>query len=410
MKLKLITCLMGFFLLALAPKISVAYSILTHEAVIDSAWDKGIAPLLAKRFPGSTPEQMMKARAFAYGGAIMPDMGYFPFGSRFFTHLVHYTRSGTFVKNLVEEARDLNEYAFALGALAHYNADTHGHPEGVNPSIALVYPDVKEDLDDTITYEECPIAHKRLEFGFDVLQVSRGNYADSNYVHLTGFEVSKPVLERAFERTYGLKLASVFANVDLAIATFRWSVKDLFPLLTDAAWVTKKNDIQKKHPGMTRKQYRYRVNRQQYIKTWDKVPLKVRAFALVMRIIPKFGLARALRFKVPDAEAEKHFKESFASVVSHYTDALNKLTAGGKLVLPDRNFDTGELSRAGEYFLADETYDQLLEKLASDEFKDIDPELEKDILAYYSTLNASSLADLYAKKSGKSVHKGITRR
>lgn len=401
------TRLIALLLLVLAPKISGAYAILTHEAVVDSAWEKGIAPLLAKRFPGSTPEQIMKARAFAYGGAIMPDMGYFPFGSRFFTHLVHYARTGTFVKNLISEARDLNEYAFALGALAHYNADNHGHPEGVNPTVALVYPDAKEEYGDTITYEECPIAHKRLEFGFDVLQVSRGNYADSNYVHLTGFEVSKTVLERAFEKTYGLKLTSVFANVDLAIATFRWSVKDLFPLLTDAAWVTKKNEIQKKHPGMTRKEYRYKVNRQQYIKTWDKVPLKVRAFSLVLRIIPKFGLARALRFKVPDAEAEKRFDESFASVVGHYIEALNSISAGGQLVLPDRNFDTGRLSRAGEYFIADETYDELLKKLAGEEFRDIDPGLEKDILAYYSATKANTIADLYTKKFGKTAQKGL---
>ena len=116
------------------------YSILTHEAIIDAAWNDGIEPLLLKRFPNATPEDLLHAHAYAYGGAIIQDLGYYPFGNRFFSDLAHYVRSGDFVQALIEESRDLNEYAFALGALAHYAADNSGHRLATNLSVAILYP------------------------------------------------------------------------------------------------------------------------------------------------------------------------------------------------------------------------------------------------------------------------------
>ena len=73
-------------------------------------------------------------------GCIIQDMGYYPFGSKFFSDLVHYVRTGDFIVNLIREAQTLNEFAFALGALAHYAADTQGHSVAVNRSVALEYP------------------------------------------------------------------------------------------------------------------------------------------------------------------------------------------------------------------------------------------------------------------------------
>ena len=93
-----------------------------------------IQPLLAKQFPRATREDSCKqARAFAYGGSVIQDLGYYPFGSHFFSNLLHYVRTGDFVEAMIREARDVNEYAFALGALAHYAADNAGHPEGGQP-------------------------------------------------------------------------------------------------------------------------------------------------------------------------------------------------------------------------------------------------------------------------------------
>src|SRR5215475_14329023 len=181
-----------------------AYSVLTHEAIVDSAWKESIQPLLTQRFPRANTQQLRTARAYTYGGCIIQDMGYYPFGSRFFTDLVHYVRSGDFVINLLREAQDLNEYAFALGALAHYAADTEGHLIGINRSVPLVYPKLQQKFGSVVTYADDKTSHLRVEFSFDVLQVSRGNYAPDSYHEFIGFEVSKEVLERAFRDTYGL--------------------------------------------------------------------------------------------------------------------------------------------------------------------------------------------------------------
>jgi hypothetical protein len=396
----MIRFLAALILLISVPKLSEAYSILTHEAVIDNTWDKQLVPLIKQKYPGTTPEQLKKARAYAYGGAIMPDMGYFPFGSRFFTNLVHYTRSGDFVEALISEAQDINEYAFALGALAHYNADNYGHPEGVNVSVGEVYPRMKRKYGDTITYEQDHLSHRRMELGFDVLQVARGNYADSNYVDLIGFEVATPVLERAFEKTYALKLTDVFASLDLAVASFRWSVKDIFPTITRAAWVNKRDEIQKQHPGITRKQYSYKVNKTQYVKTWSKVPWNVRATSMVIKIMPNLVVGRSLRFKVPTPEAEKRFIKSFDDVVINYSKRLQDIREGKKIELVNMDFDTGKPSHAGEYKLADETYQQLMDKLAEKKFEGITPSLERSILDFYAGtygFTAHSIADLYPK-------------
>src|SRR3984893_3345089 len=102
------------------PSKTAAYAVLSHEAIIDSVWDTNIRPLLLKRFPGATGEQIKEAHGYAYAGVIIQDMGYYPHGSFFFSDLTHYVRSGDFVLALLRDAKDLDGYAFALGALAHY--------------------------------------------------------------------------------------------------------------------------------------------------------------------------------------------------------------------------------------------------------------------------------------------------
>jgi hypothetical protein len=130
-----LTFIFGLFLATSLPPDCSGYGVLTHEAVIDAAWKDSIAPLLLQRFPAATPKELLQAHAYVYGGAIIQDMGYYPFGSEFFSELTHYVRSGDFVIALIEESKDLNEYAFALGALAHYAADTSGHPLATNLSL-----------------------------------------------------------------------------------------------------------------------------------------------------------------------------------------------------------------------------------------------------------------------------------
>jgi hypothetical protein len=202
--------------------------VLTHEAIIDSCWPHNLRPLLLQRFPNATEDQLREAHAYAYGGAIIQDIGYYPFGSKFFSDLVHYARSGDFVLALLSDARetqDIDDYAFALGALAHYAADNIGHPVAVNRTVPMVYPQVRAKFGPEITYEHNPAAHLKTEFGFHVIEVARGQYANQAYHDFIGFRVANPLLKRAFEQTYCVPLQSLFSDLDLALGTYRFSVK-----------------------------------------------------------------------------------------------------------------------------------------------------------------------------------------
>jgi len=141
-----------------------AYSVLSHEATIDVTWDKLLEPLLKQRFPRASAEDLARARSFAYGGSVIQDLGYYPFGNKFFSNLVHYVRSGDFVEALLRDARDVDEFAFALGALAHYANDTSGHPEAINVTVPIVYPKLQQKYGDVVTYAQAPREHVIVEF------------------------------------------------------------------------------------------------------------------------------------------------------------------------------------------------------------------------------------------------------
>ena len=388
---------LGF--LAVAPEIS-AYSVLTHEAIVDAAWDESIKPLLRKRFPSSTPDQLKEAHAYAYGGSIIQDMGYYPFGSKLFTDLLHYVRSGDFILNLIRESRDLNEYAFALGALAHYAGDDNGHRIAVNVSVPLLYPKLRAKFGDRVTYADNPATHLKTEFSFDVLQVAQGHYAPDSYHSFIGFEVARPVLERAFQDTYGFPLANLFASEDLAIGTYRFSVSSAIPGLTKAAWATKKDEIARVTPGITRKRFLYNLSHASYRKDWGssyKEPGPgARFLAFLIRILPKIGPLKTLRFRTPTPQAEKLFMASFDATLAEYRRLLAAQEAGHP-DLPNDNFDTGEPVKAGAYRLADNAYAELLDKLRG-RYQNVPPDLRTNILAFYSDLSAPIATKANAKK------------
>jgi hypothetical protein len=370
---------------------SLGYSVLTHQAIIDTTWKDSLRPLLLKRFPQATDEQLREAHAYTYGGAIIQDMGYYPFGSKFYTDLAHYVRSGDFIEVMLAEAKDLNEYAFALGTLAHYAADNNGHPIGVNRAVPLVYPELQAKYGNEVTYVEDPAAHLKTEFGFDVIQVARGKYAPDSYHDFIGFKVSKELLERAFLKTYNLELKDQFVSLDLAIGTFRRAVSGLIPEMTKVAWEMKKDEIVKAQPGMTREKFLYSMSRADYEKEFGKDYGKpgfgTKLLAGFVRILPKVGPLKALAFKPPTPEAERLFIESFNTTLVRYR-ALLAQARTGKLDLPNTDFDTGRPVHAGEYKLADDTYGELLEKLAKHHFENASPELRRDLLAFYSDLSA----------------------
>jgi hypothetical protein len=375
--------------LALTPAAN-AYSVLTHEAIIDASWDKELKPLLLARFPGSTDDQLRDAHAHAYGGAIIQDMGYYPFGSHFFSDLTHYVRSGDFIVALIRESQDLNEYAFALGALAHYAADNNGHPVAVNRAVPIIYPKLARKFGHVMTYEDDPKSHLKTEFGFDVVQIARGQYASQTYHDFIGFQVSKELLEHAFQDTYSLPLKDQFHSLDLALGTYRFAVSELIPEMTRTAWTSKKKDIEKLQAGMTRKKFIYRFSRTDYHREWDRQYQRpgfgARFLAWLFHILPKIGPFRALSFQVPPPQAEKLFLTSFEETRGEYRKLLEEAKQN-QVHLVNENFDIGKPTRFGQYRMADAAYDKLLEKLAGESAKvsadKIDKGLRDDILAFY---------------------------
>lgn len=373
-----------FFLLGSLP--ARAYSVLTHEAIVDASWQKSILPLLKAKYPGASDSALLGAHAYAYGGAIAPDMGYFPLGSKLFTDLVHYVRSGDFVNTLLQEAQDVNEYAFALGFLCHYMADKHGHLIGTNRCVPIVYPEMKKKYGNVVTFAEDKTSHKRLEFSFDVLQLARGNYASKAYHDFIGFQVSRPLLERAFIKTYGIDINSIFRSLSVSIESFRWSVKNLFPALTRAAWVMKKDDIRKTSPTATSKSFRYKMKRANYYQDFGKVKKKpgvlATTFGWFIRIVPKVGPLKSLKLKAPGAEAEKIFIQSFDTSLAAVAAATRKLHSGN-LALANIDYDTGKETARGEYDMADVNFDHLLLKLAENDFQHLGAALKQNLLAFY---------------------------
>jgi hypothetical protein len=388
------------FFMLMRPGNANAYSVLTHEALIDASWEKNMRPLLKHKYPLATDDDIKKAHAYAYGGCLIADMGYFPFGSTYFTNLAHYVRSGDFVENLLSESQNVNEYAFALGALCHYMGDKYGHSLGTNIAVPKVYPEIGEKFGPVVTYEQDHISHSRVEISFDVLQIARGNYATQAYHDYIGFEVSRPVLERAFLKTYGCDINTVFGDLGLAIGTFRWSVKSLLPTVTRTAWVIKKNDIKKLNPSANSHNFHYRMSQKEFYKEFGKARqkpgFKAEVLSFLIRILPKAGPFKALRFKDVGPEGEKIFIKSFDTVLAHYHQELARLQYTN-INLPDVDYDTGKPTVIGEYGLADKTYGDLLDKLEDTKYNNLTAQLKQNIITYYGNTDTLAFAQKYPK-------------
>jgi hypothetical protein len=359
---------------------------------VDSLWLVTIAPTLTARFPAATEEQLNEAHGYAYGGCIIQDLGYYPFGSRFYSDLTHYVRSADFVEALARDAQTLDEYAFALGAVAHYGADVDGHRIAVNRAVPVLYPKLRAKFGEEVTYGDDAASHLKTEFGFDVLQIARGHYAPKAYHDFIGFHVADELLSRAFEETYGLKLKDLFGSLDLALGTYRFAVSTLIPNVTKAAWKLKKDEIVKQRPEVSRAQFLYNIRRADYTKEWGKdykgPGILARFIALLARVLPKIGPLKGLRFRAPTAATQTMFEDSFDAATRLDREVfagMRRADFGAKgLQLPNRDLDTGRPVSAGEYQLTDRTYDRLLQKLAKGKFAGVSPKLRDDILAFYA--------------------------
>lgn len=362
------------------------YSLLTHEEIVDIAWKDDLVPLLLKRYHGASEKQLHEAHAYAYGGCLIQDIGYYPFGNKFFSDLTHYVRSGDFVANLIRESEDLDEYAFALGALAHYSSDNVGHPP-VNHAVALTFPKLGAKYGETVTYEQNPKAHIQTEFGFDITQVAKQRFTSDRYHDFIGFEVSKPLMERAFLRTYGLRLETVLGGVDVAIGTYRRAVSQVIPEMTRSALIAYHPELVREVPNFNERRFLYNLSRVQYETEWGRTyrepGLIVRGFGWFVKIVPKVGMLRGLAFKIPSSETEALYIKSMNHTIDDYRHRLQQV-ADGNLSFPNMDCDTGRPTAPGEYALCDETYARLLYQLVKRGSPDVPPPLRDNILAFYA--------------------------
>jgi hypothetical protein len=242
-----------------------------------------------------------------------------------------------------------------------------------------------------VTYAENPTAHIRTEFGFDMVQVAKNRYTSDKYHDFIGFEISKPLLERAFQQTYDLKLQDVIDKEDLAFGTFRRSISTIIPEMTKVALINRKADIVRDTPNFNKKKFLYRLKKADYEKEWGTEYRKpgpgARVMAFILKIVPKFGPFKALAFQIPTTQTEDLYIKSINTTVDNYRSLLREQGAG-QLRLADLDFDTGKPARAGEYQLADQTYAHLLDDLAKRNFDQVTPNLRDNILSFYGNLNA----------------------
>jgi len=402
--------LLGLLLanLLIAPRLS-AYGVLSHEELIDMCWQTDIRPALLKRFPEITEDQIHEAHGYAYGGSVIQDVGYYPFGSHEFTNYLHYLRSGDFVATMLREAGTPDEYAFALGALSHYAADSWGHP-AVNEGVPIVYPDLRRKYGPVVTYEDNRNAHLETEFSFDVVQVARKRYVSKQFHDFIGFKVPEDFLRRAFFDTYGINSNKMLKHDGLAIGSYRFGISRVIPEMTQVAIASRKINMPEEKNDAARQQFLYHLSRAQYDNDFGTNYRHPGAFArflgfLLHHLIPRRGPFRALSFKDPTSQSEDLYFKSMDNVVTNY-HRLVKQVSDGDFDIPNRNLDTGDPTRAGKYFMADEAYDDLVRRLAKNHFKDATPELRASLLTYF---NSGSSRDKLGWHKWRETRKAIAK-
>jgi len=376
----------------MVPEKGQAYSVMSHQAIIDAAWESDIKPAIRARFPNATEDEINRGQAYAYGGAIIQDLGYYPYGNPFFSDLTHYVRSGDFVEALLRDAGDVYEYSFALGAMAHYAADNDGHRLGTNRSVPVLYPNLQHKYGDSVSYEEDKLAHVKTEFAFDVLEVAKERYAPESYHDFIGFEVAPRVLEEAFEETYGLDLRKVLVDEQRVLNSYRRAVSKLFPKATRIAWHLKKDEIAADQPGMTKHKFLYNLNKARYEQEWgtdyQRPNFSDKFAAFLYVVLPKFGPLKVLAFKTPNAETEHMFEASFNDALDRFRELLKQQRETQQPALINCNFDLGVVSAPGQYAMDDSARAKLLDEMAEQKFAGLTPEIRQELVGYFERPDA----------------------
>jgi hypothetical protein len=369
-----------------------SFSVLAHQGVVDQAWDGELVPIIRARFPKATAQDMADARAYVRGGSHIPDLGYFPLGNHLFSDLLHYVRTGDFVSALMAEASTPQEYAFALGALAHYEVDSIGHPEATNRAVAIIYPDLEQEHGTSVTYADSPSAHLATEFRFDVLQVARRGEIPGLFQHSIDFKVPHQALARAFRETYGLDLDKLFVNYDVAILTYRWGFRLMINEGTGIAWALYRGQIDSFEPGVLKDHFLQPISRADFEQQFGKAFLEPGYFAQFVgfagNLVPNVGPLKRLPYKPLPENVQRLYIDAFRKASEQYRKRVATV-AGGNDPLPEINLDIGRPARAGEYQPADKAYAELLELHEKSHFADVPKPLADEMLVHFSDRKAA---------------------
>ncbi|MGB8029097.1 MAG: zinc dependent phospholipase C family protein [Terracidiphilus sp.] len=397
-----------------ASRHAAAYSLLTHEQLIDLTWNDSIVPLLKSHYPNLTPAELDRARSFAYGGCVMQDMGYYPFGDSFFSDLTHYVRTGDFVLALFRNAHNANELAFAVGALSHYIGDSIGHSEATNRAVALQFPKLAARYGTSVNYAEGPHQHVQVEFAFDIDQIAKHRVAPLGYLRHIGIRVPTHQLALAFYETYGVtEDFSAGARHQFNASEYQVATRKFIPRVAYAVALMHHGHEAAEPDTADAKEIEKESAEAATLYDWDayrkKPGVETHLIAGLFRILPKVGPLAMVAIKGPSKAAEADYMHSLVSATAVLRERLALFTptkdrlvqplraaappdalgpADPEHPLPNRDLDTGQVVKPGGYPLTDETYAELLRRLTRDSNQPIPPGIKSDVQAYYSDVNA----------------------
>lgn len=424
-KLRITVTLLILALLPAACRSVFAYSLLTHEQLIDLTWTDSIVPLLLSQYPGLTPQQLDEARAYAYGGCVIQDIGYYPSGDASFSNLTHYVRSGDFVVNLFRNAHNANELAFAIGALSHYVGDSIGHSEATNIAVPIEFPELRVRYGPQVNYAEGKHQHVQTEFAFDINEIAHHRVAPLGYLRHIGLQVPVKQLALAFYQTYGLtEDFSTTRGRRFNVSDYRFATRSFIPRIAYAVTILHRSHEPADLNTPEAVEIHQQAAKVAVEDNWDlyrgKPGIGTYTLAGLIFILPKFGPLKMVAIKGPTADTEAHYMHSVArsrAVLHHLlarftppTDsnstptihasldpaspsspAQNSASAIDDLVshdprhaLPNRDLDTGRIVQPGGYPLTDSTYADLLHRITSRPDQPIPPGIKQDIEAYYA--------------------------
>ena len=365
------------------------YAVLTHETIIDLTWTDSIQPLLLKRYPTLTPAQLREAHAYAYGGCVIQDLGYYPFGKPIFSNLFHYVRTGDFIRALFRDAKDANDTAFAIGALSHFLGDTIGHAQAINPAVGIEFPALAAKFGPNVNYAEGPHQHVRAEFAFDIDEISKHRLAPERYLNNIGFAVPVPLLTRAFFDTYGLDLAQILGHSNPKLRGYRYSVRTLLPRVAYAETLLYRNRMPPDVPSPALDALDQDIARLSAADDWDsyrrQAGIGTHLLAGFLFIVPKVGPLSDAALRGPTPKTQQDYLDSLVKTTTRLRAMLASATKSDGL--PNEDLDTGLDVFPGTYSLEDYTYADLLHRVTRTPSTPVPFGIKQSLLGYFADLD-----------------------